>query len=78
MSQPLVYQIRINRHLDESWFDWFSPLVIVNEPKGEATLTGPIRDQAELHGLLDRIFDLNLTLLAVNQIADPSERCFSL
>jgi hypothetical protein len=78
MSESLVYQIRIKDNLDESWFDWFSPLVIVNEARGEATLTGPIRDQAELRGLLDRIFDLNLTLLAVNQIADPSQRCFSL
>ena len=73
MSEPLVYQIRINGHLDETWIDWFSPLVVVNEANGESILTGGIRDQAELHGLLDKIFDLNLTLLAVNRITDPSE-----
>ena len=71
MSIPLVYQIRINGHLDETWINWFSPLVIVNDANGEATLTGAVRDQAELDGLLGKVFDLNLTLLAVNQITDP-------
>jgi hypothetical protein len=68
MSELLVYQIRIKGHLDESWIHWFSPLVIVNESNGEAMLTGEVRDQAELHGLLDRIFDLNLPLLSLNPI----------
>ena len=72
MSVPMVYQIRIDGHLDETWINWFSPLAIANEANGEATLTGAVRDQAELHGLLDRVFDLNLTLLAVNRINDPS------
>jgi hypothetical protein len=72
MSEPLVYQIRIKGHLDESWIDWFSTLVLANEADGEATLTGAVRDQAELHGFLDRVFDLNLTLLAVNRITDLS------
>jgi len=73
MSILLVYQIRINGHLDETWITWFSPLVVVNEANGEATLTGAVRDQAELAGLLNRVFDLNVTLLAVNRIMDPSE-----
>jgi hypothetical protein len=73
MNEPPIFQIRIKDHLDETWIDWFSPLILVNEPDGEATLTGPVRDQTELHGLLDRVFDLNLTLLAVNRIMDPSE-----
>lgn len=73
MSIPLVYQIRINGHLDETWITWFSPLVVVNEANGEATLTGAVRDQAELDGLLGRVFDLNLTLLAVNRIMNPAE-----
>ena len=72
MSVPMVYQIRIDGHLDETWINWFSPLAIANEANGEATLTGAVRDQAELHGLLDRVFDLNLTLLAVNRVNDPS------
>ena len=73
MTTPLVYQIRIQGHLHEAWIDWFSPLVAVNDENGETTLTGAIRDQAELHGLLERVFDLNLTLLAVNRIPDPAE-----
>ena len=73
MSEPLVYQIRVKGHLDETWIDWFSRLVVVNETNGEATLTGEARDQAELAGVLNRIFDLNLTLLAVNRITDPAE-----
>ena len=72
MSVPMVYQIRVDGHLDETWINWFSPLAIANEANGEATLTGAVRDQAELHGLLDRVFDLNLTLLAVNRVNDPS------
>jgi hypothetical protein len=72
MSVPMVYQIRIDGHLDETWINWFSHLAVANDANGEATLTGAVRDQAELHGLLDRVFDLNLTLLAVNRINDPS------
>ena len=72
MSVPMVYQIRVDGHLDETWINWFSPLAVANEANGEATLTGAVRDQAELHGLLDRVFDLNLTLLAVNRVNDPS------
>jgi hypothetical protein len=71
MSALLVYQIRIQGHLDETWINWFSPLVVANETNGEATLTGVVRDQAELHGLLDRVFDLNLPLLSVNRMIDP-------
>lgn len=73
MSTPPIYQIRINGHLDETWIDWFSPLVVVNEPNGETTLMGEVRDQAELHGLIDRVFNLNLTLLSVNRMIDPTE-----
>lgn len=73
MTGSLVYQIRIKSHLDETWITWFPPLAIVNEANGEATLTGVIRDQAELAGVLNRIFDLNLILLALNRIMDPCE-----
>jgi hypothetical protein len=73
MSGRLVYQIRINSHLDETWVVWFFPLEVVNEENGEATLTGTVRDQAELHGLLDRVFDLNLPLLSVNRMIDPGK-----
>ncbi len=69
----MIYQIRIKGHLDQTWIDWFTPLTIVNEADGEATLTGAVRDQAELHSLIDKVFNLNLTLLAVNRIMASSD-----
>ena len=68
MNLPTIYQIRVKDHLDAEWAEWFMPLTIVNESNGEAIFTGPVRDQSELHGLIDKIFNLNLTLLAVNRI----------
>ena len=69
----MIYQIRIKGHLDQTWIDWFAPLTIVNETDGEATLTGAVRDQVELHSLIDKVFNLNLTLLAVNHLTERSE-----
>lgn len=62
---PMIYQFRIREALDDELAAWFSPLAITHEPTGETMLTGPVRDQAELHGLLIKIRDLNLTLLSV-------------
>ena len=71
-ESTVVYQIRVKGLLDQRWSDWFAPLKIVNSPNGEAVLTGVIRDQAELQSLLDKVFNLNLTLLAVNRLQDVS------
>jgi hypothetical protein len=65
-----VYKIRVKGHLSSHWSEWFAPLVIKNHPDGEATLTGPIRDQAELYGLLTKVRDRNLILLAVTRHDD--------
>ena len=73
MNLPTIYQIRVKDHIDNEWAEWFKPLQIINESNGEATLTGTVRDQSELHGLLNRVFELNLTLLAVNRIMNTSE-----
>lgn len=64
---PMIYQFRIREELDNELTAWFRPLSIAHERSGETTLTGPVRDQAELHGLLIKIRDLNLTLLSVIQ-----------
>jgi len=64
-----IYQIRVNSHLDGTLIDWFAPLTIVNEPTGEATLTGPIRDQAELYSVLLKLYNLNFTLLALQSLS---------
>lgn len=68
MPTAAIYQFRLQGHLSSRWADEFSGLEIINQPDGETTLTGPVRDQAELHGVLMRIRDLNLTLLAVQRL----------
>ena len=68
-TMPNHYQIRVKGHFDQSLIDWFAPLQIVNEPQGEATLTGPIRDQAELYGILLKLNNLNFPLIAVQPIS---------
>jgi len=60
-----IYQFRIREYLEDDLVAWFSPLAITHEPDDVTTLTGPVRDQAELHGLIIKIRDLNLTLLSV-------------
>jgi hypothetical protein len=64
-SQPTVYQIRIKGHLGRQWTDWFEGLTITAEDNGDTLLTGPVIDQAALHGLLRKVRDLGLQLLSV-------------
>lgn len=66
-DKPTRYQIKVKGGLDETWSDWFEALTIVRQ-KDETLLTGLVRDQAALHGLLARIRDLGLPLLLVEQI----------
>ena len=68
MNAATVYQIRVSGHLGSQWSEWFGDLEIDNQPNGEATLTGAVADQAALHGLLQQLFALNITLLAVNRL----------
>lgn len=62
-----IYRIKVKGGLYEPWSDWFDALTIVHQ-KDETLLTGQVRDQAALHGLLTRIRDLGLPLLLVEQI----------
>ena len=55
---PTVYQIRIKGHLGSQWTEWFEGLTITLEENGETLLTGPVVDQAALHGLLKKVRDL--------------------
>lgn len=64
MSQ--YFEIRIKGHLDQSWSDWFAGLTLTHLEGDETLLAGPLPDQAALHGLLERVRDLNLTLISVS------------
>jgi hypothetical protein len=64
-----IYHIRLKGHLDSNWSAWFEGMSISNEPNGEAVLRGPLADQAALHGVLIKIRDLGLPLLAVCAVA---------
>lgn len=64
----MVYQIRIKGHLGCQWTDWFGGLTITLEADGETLLSGPVVDQAALHGLLKKVRDLGIPLLSVNRI----------
>ena len=67
-AQPLVYQIRIKGHLGREWTDWFGGLAIRLTDNGETLLTGPVVDQAALHGLLRKVRDLGVPLLSVSRV----------
>jgi hypothetical protein len=69
MDKPTCYEICIKGHLESSWTDWFDGLTISNLTNGDAMLSGYLPDQAALHGILDRINNLGLTLISVNAVA---------
>ena len=75
--QNQCYEIRLKGHLDDRWTDWFEGLTISLEEDGDTLLTGPVVDQAALHGLLKKVRDLGLPLVAFSPIepgqADQSD-----
>jgi len=69
-----VYEIRVQGHLDQSWSDWFEGLTISYEGDGSTVLHGPLPDEAALHGVLIKVRDLALPLLAVKRITASGEK----
>ena len=67
-----VYNIRVEGHLDRGWSDWFDGLQITNSENGVAVLSGEIVDQAALHGVLNKVRNLNLPLISVTGV-DPDQ-----
>jgi hypothetical protein len=70
-SEAGHYEIRLKGHLDDRWAIWFGDMVITLEENGDSVLTGPLIDQAALHGLLKKVRDLGIPLLSVNYV-DPN------
>ncbi|HEX2911085.1 MAG TPA: hypothetical protein VH186_09780 [Chloroflexia bacterium] len=69
----LHYQITLKEYLDEGWSSWFDSLTITHAPNGATTLAGAVRDQTALFGLIAKIRDLGLTLVAVEPGYSPPE-----
>jgi len=69
-SESNLYEFRVKGHLDRRWSEWFDGLAIVHLEGGETLLSGPVADQAALHGLLIKVRDLGLVLISVNR-AEP-------
>ena len=67
-GQRVVYQIKIKGRLGRQWTDWFEGLTITQDEDGDTLLTGPVVDDAALHGLLKKVRDLGLPLLSVNRV----------
>ncbi len=70
MSAP--YQIQVEGRLRAGWSEWFDGMTVTVDKENDGptltTLTGPVADQAALHGLLNRVRDLGLTLVSVQRL----------
>ncbi len=72
MAKPTAntayYEIRLQGQLNARWADWFDGMTITLDNNGDTLLSGPVVDQAALHGILRKVRDLGLTLLSVNSV----------
>lgn len=72
MAKPTAntayYEIRLQGQLNARWADWFDGMTITLDTNGDTLLSGPVVDQAALHGILKKVRDLGLTLLSVNSV----------
>lgn len=64
----MQYAIRVKGHLDPRWEAWFDGLRLTAEDDGTTTIQGPLADQAALHGVLQRLRDVGIPLVAVTQV----------
>ena len=72
-AEPVRYEIRLGGHLDDHWSGRFAGLALARADDGTTTLTGVVRDQAELHGLLAKARDLGVPLLSVVAVAPAGQ-----
>jgi hypothetical protein len=68
-----IYEIRVQGHLDQRWSAWFAGLAITYDTDDNTVLRGPLVDEAALHGVLIKVRDLALPLLAVNRVAADTQ-----
>lgn len=59
-------EIRVNGHLDENWANWLDGFTFTHTEQNETVLTGKVKDQAALYGLIAKLRDLGVRLIAVN------------
>ena len=71
---PEYYEVKIQGYLDQYWSDWFTGLKVTHLEGNETLLCGLLTDQAALHGLIERIRDLNLTLISVNSSSPSTQQ----
>ena len=76
LDQPMVYQIRVEDHLGPQWTEWFGGMTITLEENGETLLTGPVVDQAALHGLLRKVRDLGMPLISAIRVKPSQAKAF--
>lgn len=76
-STPAVYQIKVQGSVDPQWSEYFAGLDLAVELDGEqtpfTTLTGRVPDQAALRGMLNKLWDMNVTLISVGQVTAQSQ-----
>ena len=70
---PEYYEIKVRGHLEQCWSDWFAGLKLTHLEGDETLLFGSLPDQAALHGLLERVRDLNITLVSVACGVPPTQ-----
>ena len=74
MVAPEFYEIRVRGRLGPEWSAWFDGLAISHQPQGEMVLSGPVPDQAALHGILLKIRDLGLPLVSVHRVEEGQQK----
>lgn len=68
-TEPIEeYEIRVKGILSDQWTDWFDGMKFRYDSEGNTILTGQVVDQAVLHGILDKVRDLGMTLLSVTRL----------
>ena len=76
-AEPAIYRIRVQGNLDKDWSDWFEGMAVTVEQANDGSpitcLTGAVKDQSALRGLLSKIWDMNLTLISLSRLEGEGE-----